>query len=77
MAPRGDMRGFVEQTQSGVTMAGDDVNSAAKALVEFYRAKQSGHKLIHQDRKSVEQFERKELTRKLAETLSQTLNAKL
>jgi glycosyltransferase involved in cell wall biosynthesis len=71
MGPPGDMRNFVEQTGSGIAVAGDDVAGAAAALVNLYEAKKSGRKMFKQDREVIAQFERKALTARLAEELNQ------
>jgi glycosyltransferase involved in cell wall biosynthesis len=71
MGPSGDMRNFVQNTGSGIAIAGDDVAGAAAALQKFYDAKRSGRPLMQQDRGSIVQFERKELTARLADELNQ------
>lgn len=71
MGPPGDMRNFVEQTGSGIAIAGDDVDGAAAALQKFYEAKRGGRKLFGQNREAVARFERKELTSRLADELDE------
>ena len=71
MGPRGDMRDFIEQTGSGIAVAGDDVDGATAALLKFFQAKQSGGSLTDQDRKAVARFERRELTARLANELNE------
>jgi glycosyltransferase involved in cell wall biosynthesis len=77
MCPKGDMRDFVEQTRSGIVTDGADVPAVAAALATFYRAKQEGRPPTQQDRQAVECFERRELTRKLAEALDELVGAPL
>lgn len=76
MGPPGDMRKFVNDTQSGVAIGGDDVSAAAEALVRFYEAKRSGAALMKQDRGAVEQYERRALTARLAEELNRVTGGK-
>ena len=75
MCPKGDMRDFVTASKSGVVVGGDDVTGATKALAEFYRAKQDGRTLVQPDRAAVERFERRELTRKLAQGLDELVGS--
>ena len=70
MGPAGDMRKFVQETNSGFAIAGDDVAGAADALTKFYEAKKSGQRLFEQDRAAIQKFERRELTARLAEELN-------
>jgi glycosyltransferase involved in cell wall biosynthesis len=76
MGPPGDMRNFVQNTRSGVAIAGDDVAGAAAALERFYLAKRSGEKIYDQDRAAVARFERRELTARLAEELDRVARVK-
>ncbi len=76
MGPRGDMRSFIESTSSGIAIGGEDVSGAADALVRFYRAKSVGTDLVRQDRQAIAQFERRQLTRRLAAELDE-LTARL
>jgi hypothetical protein len=69
------MCGFVERSKSGVCIPGDAVNAAADALANFYKAKIEGRPAIHQDRSVVEQFERRELTRRLADGLDELVGS--
>jgi hypothetical protein len=71
MGPEGDMCDFVAETGSGKVIRGDDVAAAARALVELYRGKLQGKAPMEQDRAGVEQFERRQLTRMLAEALDE------
>ena len=71
MGPPGDMKNFVEQTGSGIAIAGDDIRGAAEALQKFYEAKRSGQKRFEQNRDAVARFERRELTARLAEELNE------
>jgi glycosyltransferase involved in cell wall biosynthesis len=71
MAPKGDMRDFVTKSQSGIVTAGNDVEGAAAALAQFYQAKLRGRALVQPDAAFIEQFERRELTRKLAGALDE------
>jgi glycosyltransferase involved in cell wall biosynthesis len=71
MGPPGDMRCFVEGTNSGFAIEGDDVAGAAAALTKLYEAKRAGKKLFTQDRAAIAKFERKELTARLAEELNE------
>jgi glycosyltransferase involved in cell wall biosynthesis len=70
MGPPGDMRKFVEETDSGIALAGDDVPGAAKAILDLYQAKQRGVLLHTQDRAVVDRFDRRQLTRRLAAALT-------
>lgn len=76
MCPKGDMCDFVDRSKSGVCIVGDDVNAAADALVRFYKSKIDGRSPIRQDRSVVEQFERRELTRRLAGALDELVGEK-
>jgi glycosyltransferase involved in cell wall biosynthesis len=76
MCPPGDMRDFVQQSKSGIVTTGTDVQAAASALSAFYRAKQHGTPLVHQDRSMIERFERRELTRKLAAALDEVVSVR-
>ena len=69
MGPPGDMHDFIEQTRSGIVVAGDDVAGAAASLVRFHEGKRNGQKLLDQDRAAVALYERKALTARLAEEL--------
>jgi glycosyltransferase involved in cell wall biosynthesis len=75
MGPPGDMRRFVEETRSGFAIGGDDVEGAARALVEAHTAKREGRKLFHQDRERVVSFERREVARRFAEELRRTVES--
>ena len=46
---------------------------AASALTKSYEAKKNGQKLFDQDRRAIQQFERKELTARLAAELSRLI----
>jgi glycosyltransferase involved in cell wall biosynthesis len=76
MCPPGDMADFVKTSHSGVVVGGTDVEGAAAALSRFYRAKQEGRAEFQQDRSKVEQFERRELTRRLAAQLDELVATK-
>jgi hypothetical protein len=69
MGPPGDMRKFVQETHSGVTIEGSDTAGATAALVKFYQNKINGNTVFEQDRASVARFERRQLTARLAEEL--------
>jgi glycosyltransferase involved in cell wall biosynthesis len=69
MAPAGDMCDFVASSNSGVCIRGDDVSGAAEAIVRFYRDKVAGVSRSQQDRNAVAQFERRQLTQRLAGAL--------
>jgi Glycosyl transferases group 1/Glycosyltransferase Family 4 len=71
MTPPGDLKEFVTCTHSGIAMEGGDVIGAAEALARFYKAKQEGRRIVNQDRAAVAQFERRELTHRLAEALDE------
>ncbi|HEY7120696.1 MAG TPA: hypothetical protein VH475_29195 [Tepidisphaeraceae bacterium] len=71
MCPKGDLPEFIQNCKSGIVTKGDDANAAAGALAALYRAKQEGRALLTPDRTAVEQFERRELTRKLAGALDE------
>jgi hypothetical protein len=70
------MRCFVESTNSGFAIEGDDVAGAAAALTKLYEAKRAGRKLFAQDRAAIAKFERKELTARLAEELNELTRGK-
>jgi hypothetical protein len=70
MGPPGDMRRFVEETRSGFAIGGENVSGAVEAMAKAYDGKKRGHKLFDQDRGAIHQFERKELTARLAEELN-------
>jgi hypothetical protein len=69
------MRDFVLASKSGVVVGGEDVEGAARALVDFYRAKQEGRTPVQPERAMVERFERRELTRKLAAGLDELVGS--
>ena len=77
MCPKGDMRDFVQSSKSGVVVGGTDVEGAAAGLAEFYRAKVEKRPVMQQDRSVVEQFERRELTRRLAAALDELVASKV
>ncbi len=76
MGPAGDMFDFVKESRSGAVVRGDDVAGAALALEEFYRVKQGGGPKVQQDREVVGQFERRELSRRLAEALEDVVQSR-
>jgi len=76
MGPPGDMRNFVQNTNSGFAIEGDDVAGAAEALTKLFEAKCAGKKLFVQDRVAIAKFERKELTARLAEELNELTKGK-
>jgi hypothetical protein len=69
------MRDFVLASKSGVVVGGEDVEGATQALVDFYRAKQEGRTRVQPERAMVERFERRELTRKLAQGLDELVGS--
>jgi len=69
MGPPGDMRNFIRDTNTGLTLDGDDVSAAAEALNQFHRAKLAGEPLYHPDYESISRFERRNLTQQLAAEL--------
>ena len=74
MGPRGDMRNFIRDTNTGLTLDGDDVSAAAEALNQFHRAKLAGQPLYRPDFEQISRFERRNLTQQLAHELD-TLTA--
>ena len=76
MGPPGDMRDFVNQTNSGVTLDGDDIAGAASALYKLYEAKVQQDATATQDGSMVQRFERRALSQQLASELDQTLAAR-
>jgi hypothetical protein len=77
MGPPGDMRRFVEETRSGFAIGGEDVAGAVEAMTKAYEAKRGGRRLFEQDRAAIHQFERKELTERLAEELKRLTVARV
>ncbi len=67
MGAPGDMRNVIRDTNSGLTLDGDDVSAAAEALNQFHRAKLAGQSLYHPDFEQIARFERRNLTAQLAE----------
>jgi glycosyltransferase involved in cell wall biosynthesis len=75
MGPPGDMRNFIRDTHSGLTLDGDDVSATAEALNQFHRAKLAGQPLYHPDFEQIARFERRQLTQQLAGELDKLLSA--
>lgn len=75
MGPAGDMRRFVEETGCGITVGGEDVNGAMKAIEAFYEVKLKGREVVRGDAEAVRRFERRELTRRLAGELEAVRSA--
>jgi glycosyltransferase involved in cell wall biosynthesis len=73
MGPPGDMRRFVRELNCGIAIDGDDVAGAADALERMYQAKRSGRRLFEPDYAAIARFNRRELTRRLAEALDSVL----
>ncbi|MGE5607863.1 MAG: glycosyltransferase, partial [Bacillota bacterium] len=69
MGPPGDMRRYVREMNCGIAINGDDVTEAANALERMYQAKRSGRRLFEPDYTAISRFNRRELTRRLAEEL--------
>ena len=76
MGPPGDMRSFVQQTNAGIAIDGEDVTGAADALLKFYQSKRGGTSEFHEPRESTAKFERRELTRRLAMELDELTKTK-
>jgi glycosyltransferase involved in cell wall biosynthesis len=73
MGPPGDMRNFVREARAGFAVGGDDVAGAEAALAKLYRAKVEGKRVVEADSSVVAWFERRELSRRLAEELDATV----
>lgn len=70
MGPRGDMRNFIRDTNTGLVLDGDDVSAAAEALNQFHRAKLAGESLYHPDTQAISRFQRRNLAEQLADELN-------
>lgn len=73
MGPPGDMRQMVQESGCGNAIDGQDIAAAANALAELYQAKLAGRLPGAPDPAFLQRFERRELTRRLAQELDQTL----
>jgi hypothetical protein len=60
------MRNIIRDTNTGLTLDGNDVSAAAEALNQFHRAKLAGQPLYHPDFEQISRFERRNLTQQLA-----------
>jgi glycosyltransferase involved in cell wall biosynthesis len=69
MGPPGDMRRFITQTRCGIAVDGDDVVAAQEAIESFYEAKLAGRRPPTPNAAALAPFERRELTKRLAEEL--------
>ena len=74
MGPPGDMRRFVAEARAGVAIGGDDVAAAEGALEKLYAAKVEGRRLFEPDANVIARFERRELSRRLAAELENTVS---
>src|SRR5687768_17133684 len=68
------MRRFVAEARAGVAIGGDDVTAAQGALEKLYAAKVEGKRLFEPDASVVSRFERRELSRRLAAELENTVS---
>jgi glycosyltransferase involved in cell wall biosynthesis len=75
MGPPGDMRNFIRECSAGLAIDGDDVNAAAEALADFYKAKRASDPLIQPDAQQIARFERSHLAEQLADELNQLVSA--
>ena len=75
MGPPGDMRNFIRDTHTGLTLDGDDVSAAAEALSQFHRAKLAGQPLYHPDFEQIARFQRRNLAQQLASELEKVTAA--
>jgi glycosyltransferase involved in cell wall biosynthesis len=73
MGPPGDMRRYIQDARAGFAIAGDDVAGAEGALEKLYEAKIRRKKLVEPVMSVIGQFERRELSRQLAEELRETV----
>jgi glycosyltransferase involved in cell wall biosynthesis len=75
--PPGDARDFLTNAGTGLLCEPDDVPAMARILKEQFRAWQAGEKTIRWNKCYVDQFERRQLTGRLAEELNELLGAPL
>lgn len=77
MGPEGDMCDFVRKSgPENAVVRGNDVAGAAAALEAFYRGKQRDGGAAGQNCDWARQFERRELSRRLAEGLSEVVQSR-
>lgn len=67
--PEGDTRDLVRRAQAGWCVDPHDVHAIKTLLAELVQQKLSGRLRIDPDRRYIQQFERRELTRRLAELM--------
>lgn len=67
--PESDTAGFIEYTKSGLVAGFDDKEKLKQNIMSFYRAYQENKELSHPC--NIEEFSRKKLTGKLAQTLNE------
>lgn len=72
IGPQGDAGDIIKYSNAGIVIAPNDVDSIASELIRYFQLFTSGHlrKQMHQE---IMQFERKELTKKLARELENIL----
>ncbi|HET6348991.1 MAG TPA: glycosyltransferase [Candidatus Krumholzibacteria bacterium] len=69
LAPEGEVRDILQQTGSGMCVAPDDVDAASRALETLYDHWRNGTSIAHRNAAAVAEYERRNLTAKLARTL--------
>jgi glycosyltransferase involved in cell wall biosynthesis len=76
MGAPGDMRNFIREARAGFSIGGDDVAGAEAALEKLYRAKLEGRRLVEPEQAMVARFQRRELSRRLAAELEETVRVR-
>jgi glycosyltransferase involved in cell wall biosynthesis len=71
--PAGDARDFVSQAGTGLVCEPDDVEGMLRILKDQFQAWQAGKQAVTWNRSYVERFERRELTRQLADELREVI----
>ncbi|MCH6257876.1 glycosyltransferase [Puniceicoccaceae bacterium K14] len=73
--PSGDTKTFIEDSNSGYTCNPSDVSRIEKIIIQEFDKWQEGHPSHNGNLNYIQRFERKELTKKLADAFSETISA--
>jgi glycosyltransferase involved in cell wall biosynthesis len=71
--PEGDTRDFLTKAGTGLVCEPDDVQGMLRILKDQFQAWQAGKQAVTWNRSYVERFERRELTRQLADELREVI----
>jgi glycosyltransferase involved in cell wall biosynthesis len=65
--PQGVAAELIKRTRTGVVVDSEDVEAIKEAIIDFYRRYKENKLVIEPDRDEIRKYDRKELTKKLAE----------